>query len=123
MVRLTLPAPLAALLPEDERRLAPGRRSLSLLSESWEDIVDELRRRCPALADRVLTDDGEVSAAFVLVVNDEVVPGRRSSFALGSGDEIFLIAAIAGGSNEPKRRRVTGAEPGQGAYRSRPRSQ
>jgi molybdopterin converting factor small subunit len=63
----------------------------------WPELVGELRARFPELAARVLTEDGAVATTFALVVNDEVVAGGRAPAELGAGDEISLIAIMAGG--------------------------
>ena len=55
-----------------------------------------MRRRFPDLAARVLTQEGAVRKGFVLVVNDEVAP-RGSLPDVSQGDELALIAQIAGG--------------------------
>jgi molybdopterin converting factor small subunit len=97
MIRLALAAPLFDLLPEDERSGSLRQRSLVLEAESWGDVVEEVRRRCPVLAKKVLADSGGISPGFVLVVNDEVQPPSTRDFDVSEGDELSLIAAIAGG--------------------------
>jgi sulfur carrier protein ThiS len=96
--KLTLSAPLFALVPDEVRTSTPYRRSVEIEARSWPSVATELRERFPALADRVLTDDGGVAHGFVLVVNDEVLPRRIPPFELGDEDEVCLIAAIAGGA-------------------------
>jgi hypothetical protein len=96
MATLMISSPLVSLMPkgsEHERR----RATVDLDATSWPDVVDELRSRFPQLASRVLTEGGEVTPAFVLVVNDEVVRRPGGSLRLGARDEVCLLAAIAGG--------------------------
>ena len=91
-----------------EMRLAPqlglatnGRsNSLALQEGSWAEVAAELRRRYPALAERILTQTGCVAGGFALVVNDSVVRRPEPSLSLRAEDEIYLIAAIAGGGFE-----------------------
>jgi molybdopterin converting factor small subunit len=97
MPRLTLPAPLFALLPLEERTGGPSRRSVGLEGRSWPAVARELRRRFPALAKRALTETDELVAGFVLVVNNEVLPRRVLPAKLEDEDEICLITTIAGG--------------------------
>jgi hypothetical protein len=97
MIKLTLSAPMFALLPEDERTSAIAPRGVALQGGSWPDVVQEIRRRFPDLADRVLTPSDTLRPAFVLVVNDEVKSGGDGSFEIVAGDELYMIAAIAGG--------------------------
>lgn len=57
-----------------------------------------MRERFPALAERVLTTSGGLAAGFVLVVNDEALPpGGTARHDLHDGDDLALIAAMAGG--------------------------
>jgi sulfur carrier protein ThiS len=97
MVRFTLPSYLFALLPEDERRCSSFPRSVSLDPGSWVELVQEMRQRFPLFAKRVLTESGSIATGFVVAVNDEVMQGGYSSLDFGSGDEVTIIAAMAGG--------------------------
>jgi molybdopterin converting factor small subunit len=95
MLSLTLSVPLAALVPKREAG-AGTRYTTSLEASSWAEAIVEIRRRFPVLAERVLAQDGTVCGGFVLVVNDEVAP-RGSVPQVRQGDELALIAQIAGG--------------------------
>jgi hypothetical protein len=95
--KLTLPSSIHDLLPEGERTAISPRRSLSLDGGSWPEVVAELRARFPELAARALTENGSVAQGFMLVVNDEVVASGEEPPALAPDDELFLLAAIAGG--------------------------
>jgi sulfur carrier protein ThiS len=97
MIRMILSSPLFDLLPEDERKNSASRRVVVLEADSWRQVVDEVRDRFPSFAEQVLTDSGQVAPGFALVVNDEVVPRQAAPAAVRGGDEIALIAAIAGG--------------------------
>jgi molybdopterin converting factor small subunit len=96
MLSLTLAVPLAALLPEREQAVTGRRYSTKLEASSWAEVITEMRRRFPTLADRVLRQDGAVRGGFLLVVNDEVAP-RDTLPDVCQGDELALIAQIAGG--------------------------
>lgn len=96
MLSLTLSAPLAALVPEREQAGTGTRYATSLEASSWAEATAEIRHRFPVLAERVLAQDGTVCGGFVLVVNDEVAP-RGSIPQVRQGDELALIAQIAGG--------------------------
>jgi sulfur carrier protein ThiS len=93
MVKLTLPSPLLTLVPADER----SQRSTMLEARSWADAIAEIRTRFPQLAARVLTESGGVIPTFALVVNDDLVPSGSVPPELSAGDEIALIAIMAGG--------------------------
>ena len=95
MITLTLPAPLTGFIND-----GGGRRPRSLLldARSWPDFLGELRERFPALAERVLTASGTLAPGFVLVINDEALPAKgRADYDLRDGDQVALIAALAGG--------------------------
>jgi hypothetical protein len=93
MLTLLVPAHLADLLDD---RAADPIRTIVLPAGSWRDFLAELRSRHPRFAERVLTAEGQVAAGFVLVVNDTVCAGNPPA-AFRAGDEIGIIAAIAGG--------------------------
>jgi sulfur carrier protein ThiS len=95
MINMTLSSSLVDLLPPGERpRSRP--QAVPLSAGSWPEAVHEIRHRFPHLADRLLGDANAVQPGFVLVVNGEVVP-RRQQVALSSGDDIYVLAQIAGG--------------------------
>jgi molybdopterin converting factor small subunit len=96
MAKLTLPAPLFALLPEQERQATRSPRSVALAAASWQELVDESRTRFPLLATHLFSDSGTMRAGFVLVLNDEIVP-RGTPVSLHANDEICIIPALAGG--------------------------
>jgi molybdopterin converting factor small subunit len=98
MITLTLPVPLASFMPSVGilDRLRP--RSVLLEARNWMELIDEMRRRFPLLAEHVLTASGTLASGFVLVINDEAITARgSSSYDVRDGDELALILAIAGG--------------------------
>ncbi len=97
MPKLTVSAPLMALLPMDHRGSGRHHRSVDVSAASWPQLATELRARFPALAERVLTASDELASGFVLVVNDEVLASRVATGVFRDEDEVCFIAAIAGG--------------------------
>jgi sulfur carrier protein ThiS len=97
MVKLTLSSPLFELLPETEQQKKCAPRSVLLNPGSWEEISQEIQARFPLLGKRVLSETATVANSFLLVVNKKVVRNSDRSLQLSSGDEIFILAAIAGG--------------------------
>ena len=95
MVTLTIPWHLSDLAGEQVNRSA--RRTVTLTGDSWEGVVNEIRERYPQLAARVLTQSNTLAAGFVLAVNDKVVRSNHAASVLRSGDELCIIAALAGG--------------------------
>jgi hypothetical protein len=94
MIRLVLSGPLRPLVAID--LIEPKGGLLDLDTESWAGVVQLMRDRYPRLAARVLTDDDLVVPGFLVAVNAEVRPTRITP-QLGDGDEICLIAQMAGG--------------------------
>ena len=96
MLKVVLPAYLAALLPDHEPARS-NRRFLSLEPGPWPSVVDQLHARFPRLANRLVQEHGQLACGFVLVVNDSIVHDAPSSLELRAGDEVTIIAAVAGG--------------------------
>jgi sulfur carrier protein ThiS len=97
VLTLVLPTALVDLLPEPERAHEGPRSSVPLDADCWWDMVEEVRERFPDLAARVLTESGAVAPRYALVVNDDVVPGHDAPVEVRPGDEIAVVAIIAGG--------------------------
>ncbi|MBI4579014.1 MAG: MoaD/ThiS family protein [Planctomycetes bacterium] len=97
MVSLMLPSYLFDLLPEDELQGSRSRRAIHLGCGSWQELAREMRERFPLLAQRVLTEADEVADGFAVVVNDEVLRWNGASVNLRSGDQVAIIAVMAGG--------------------------
>lgn len=97
MLTLVLPAYLVALLPDHECQIKGTRRLVSLHAGPWEAVVGELSDRFPLLAKRVLLDGAGLAHGFVLVINDQIMKGDYAAMSLRNGDELAIIAAVAGG--------------------------
>lgn len=97
MVKLTLSSPLFELLPEKEQLKKCAPRSVLLNPGSWKQVTREIQERFPLLGKRVLTETATIASSFLIVVNGEVVKNSYTSLEFSSGDEIFILAAIAGG--------------------------
>jgi hypothetical protein len=95
MINLIVPASLVNLLPDEPSNSV--RRSVPLSSGPWTDVAAEIRERLPVLAERVLTDSNHIARGFVLVVNDKIVAGDQIRVNLCDGDNISVIAQLAGG--------------------------
>ncbi len=100
MITLTVPSHLSALLLNDDLETKASRASrvgVLLSLGAWPELVLELRDRFPRLADHVFTEAGKINHGFVLVVNDEIILDDYSSLVFHDGDELCIVAAIAGG--------------------------
>lgn len=98
MVKFLIPSHLFDLVSKKDQ---PAERAplttVSLNPGSWEEIVAQIRQLSPPLAERVFTESGTIAAGFILAVNDNVVQKDYVSLHFNSGDEICIIAAMAGG--------------------------
>jgi molybdopterin converting factor small subunit len=98
MMRLTLPTPLISLIRDFELANSPMPKTVLLDARSWPEFIGEMHERFPFLAERVLTASGALTSGFILVINDEARPvNGTTSYDLQDGDQIALIAALAGG--------------------------
>jgi hypothetical protein len=98
MITLMLSTPLTGFINDSESRGSGRPRSLLLDAGTWAEFLGEMRERFPFLAERVLTSSGRLASGFVLVINDEALPANgTASYELHDGDQLALIAALAGG--------------------------
>ena len=98
MITLTLPVPLARLMPDSASSNGGRPRSVRLDARNWGEFADEMRARYPLVANRVLTDAGTLTPGFVLVVNDQALPAHSPrAYEVGDGDDVAVIVALAGG--------------------------
>ena len=97
MLKLKLSAHLFDLLPENERQQACSPRTISLNPGSWEEVTLAIQKRFPILAERVLTTSSNLTTSCVLAVNNDVIKSGYTSLSFHNGDEIAIIAAMAGG--------------------------
>lgn len=98
MIRLALPSHLGSLIARDLEDVGRRPAIIRLLAHSWPDVVSEIRQHHPRLADRVLDDTGDIKPGFALVVNDSVIPDTRPDVDFADGDEVALVAVMAGGN-------------------------
>jgi len=97
MVKLKLSATLFDILPEDERQRRCSPKTVLLNPGSWGQVTQEIQKRFPLLAERVLTESASIATSCVLAVNGKVLKSGYTSLHFHSGDEIAIIAAMAGG--------------------------
>lgn len=97
MIILTLSAPLATLLPEQESNDRHRRQSIRIDANSWTDAVSEISRRFQRLANHVFDESGQLRRGFLAAINDNVSSRSDGPPRIDPGDEIFLFAQIAGG--------------------------
>ena len=89
-VRVQIPAPL--------RAFTENRREVVASGATVREVVNDLVRRHPAMAGRVLDERGGFRRHLSLFLNDEDVRLLGELDArVADGDRLALVAAIAGG--------------------------
>ena len=91
-----IPTPLRGLTgDQDVVDGAPG---------SLGDLVVELERQYPGMAERLVDDGGELRRFVNVFVNGEDIRFLEGmATAIGDGDEVSIVPAVAGGSGSPRR--------------------
>ena len=84
-------------IPPVLRDSVGGAREVDASGATVSHLLDDLFGRYPALAERV-TEDGELSQFINVYVNDRDVRYRDGlATAIGAGDTVILLPAMAGG--------------------------
>jgi sulfur-carrier protein len=87
-------------VPYPLRELTKGLGTVELRANNLASAIDELNRRYPGLAYRVLDDQGRLRRFVNVFVNDESVSDRApSEVPLHPGDEVTILPSVAGGSH------------------------
>lgn len=90
-VIVRIPTPLRALTDQQDVIQADGETLLTL--------VENLDRDYPGMGERIVDEDGEIRRFVNLFVNGEDVRFLDGlATALGQGDEVSIVPAVAGGS-------------------------
>jgi molybdopterin synthase sulfur carrier subunit len=88
--RVRIPAPL--------RKLTQNEEVVDVEAATVGEAIEELQKRYPGFAERVLDPSGAVRRFVNVYVNDEDIRFlQNQETTLKEGDEISIIPAIAGG--------------------------
>jgi len=86
-------------IPPVLRENTGGSRTVDVAGSTVAEALDDLFGKHPALRERV-TEEGELSRFVNVYVNDRDVRFRDGlQTAVGAGDTIILLPAMAGGSS------------------------
>jgi sulfur-carrier protein len=91
---------ISVILPRALLPYSHGNSALQLDERhgSVADALDEMRRRWPAVVDRVMTEQGTVREHVNVFVGEESIRFTNGlDTALNDGDTIMIIAAVSGG--------------------------
>jgi molybdopterin synthase sulfur carrier subunit len=97
-VKVRIPTPLQALTGQSSEVAAEG--------ATVRDVLADLEQRYPGVRSRLYEDDGRLRRFVNLYVNDEDIRFLQGEeTALGDGDELSIVPAIAGGAMAGEQRR------------------
>ena len=89
-VHVRIPTPLRGLTEDQEVVEAEG--------ATVGDIIEYLQQRYPGLKERICDDQGELRRFVNVYLNDEDIRFKEGkATAVGDGDELSIVPAIAGG--------------------------
>lgn len=77
---------------------AGGNRSVEVSASTVRGALDELVAAYPALAERVLAEDGIPTFLNVFVDGDDIRLLEGLDTAIGAGTTVLLLPAVAGGA-------------------------
>jgi len=90
--------PIRFSLPTVLSRLADGQTSVECQGGTIGEIVEQVARQFPRLASRLRDEAGEPYRFVTFYLNDEDIRFRGGfGAAVKDGDEVTVVAAIAGG--------------------------
>lgn len=93
-------AAVQVYVPYPLRELTKGVGTVELRANDLAEAIDELNRRYPGLAYRILDDQGRLRRFVNAFVNEDPVSDRApSDVALHPGDEVTILPSVAGGSH------------------------
>jgi sulfur-carrier protein len=85
-------------VPYPLRELTKGAGTVEIRANDLAAAIDELNRRFPGMAYRILDDQGRLRRFVNAFVNDEPVSDRPPrEVPLHPGDEVTILPSVAGG--------------------------
>jgi sulfur-carrier protein len=91
-------ATVQVYVPYPLRELTKGAGTVAIHAEDLAEAIEELNRRYPGMAYRILDDQGRLRRFVNAFVNDESVSDRAPrEVALHPGDEVTILPSVAGG--------------------------
>ena len=87
MIRVLIPSPLFSY--------TGGQRHIEAEGESLAALLEALDARYPGMRHRIVDEQNRIRKRIRFFVNGEIA--ERLDRALGSGDEVMIVAALSGG--------------------------
>src|SRR5580765_9080470 len=86
-------------VPTVLRRHTGGERVVQADGSTVGAVLDSLMQQFPGLKEELLNDDGQIRQFVNIYVNDEDIRYlNRLDTAIGDGDSVAILPAVAGGS-------------------------
>lgn len=85
-----------AIIPALLRKLTAGRERVAVKGGTVREIVADLERQFPGLADHLL-DAGEIKPSIAISIDGEIVPGGVLE-PVGENSEVHFLPALSGGA-------------------------
>lgn len=85
-----------AIIPALLRKLTDGRERIAVRGRNVREVVADLERQFPGLADQLL-DAGEIKASIAVSIDGEIVPGGVLE-PVNEKSEVHFLPALGGGS-------------------------
>jgi molybdopterin synthase sulfur carrier subunit len=90
--------PINVRIPTPLRKLTNEQELVQVGAPTVGEAINELQKRFPGIAERLVDDKGEVRRFVNVYVNEEDIRFLQNQHTvLKDGDEISIIPAIAGG--------------------------
>ena len=85
-------------IPTPLRRLTNGQDKLEIESANVSEMIDSMESEFPGFKERLLDENGELRYFVNIYLNGEDVRFLEGvATPIGSGDEISIVPAVAGG--------------------------
>ena len=97
---VTIPAPAEVLvrIPPNLRALTGDHEELNVEGATVRAVFAALETQFPGLRDRIFDQDGRLRRFVLVALNDEFLDAEQGfDTALGAGDQISILPALAGG--------------------------
>jgi molybdopterin converting factor small subunit len=97
VIRVSLPAVLAALAPDASAGGRPT-RSFELCATTWDEVVVQVQAKHPELADRIFDGGNGVAAGIIVAVDADMVDGSVVREVVRDGVVLTFVPQISGGA-------------------------
>src|SRR3990167_3017700 len=91
-------------IPTPLQRLTNGQSEVACEGRTVTELLNDLEKRHPGIKERICDQDGKLRRFVNVFVNEEDIRFLQGDqTAVKDGDEVSIIPAIAGGSEESNR--------------------